>query len=591
VVVLVCLIATLARSTWAYVEIPYTLGRVMQEASFILVMRVEKVDKQKNLILFRKVRDLKGTFPQDVIRHNIGTAGFHPRESQTIMAWAEPGQTAIFFHNGGASETCIGGYWYQAYAGGEWWNMSHGEPYLLRSFAGKADKLEAAVTAMLAGQEVVVPCMVDGNKEALQLRTAKVQRMKASLKIQDYNAQRDFVGWGGEDFRAVEGMPAFSHLGSVNRTDPEAGGVATADFDGDGKPDVCLFGSGKVALLQVQGTSLNEVALPLVGGARTAAWADYNGDKLPDLLLGTASGPKLLTNQGKGVFKDDSNLIPREPYYNLRSAAWIDADADGLPDIVVGNGFLGLRLYRNQGKAEIPIAPPADPAAPVAAPATPPLPLWFGDVTAKFGLDAARVPNPVRADTVLVGDLNADGKQDFLVTGADVRVMLNAGATFQERKDAGLKFTATGSTPLIADLNGDKHLDLFVPLPDGSCKLFRNDGKAQFTDVTAASGAISQPLRFATSAATVSTTDPKRTGLIVGCLRGPNRFFRNDGSGKFVEATVELGLHQKVFNSRGVSALDLNVDGAVDLVFNNEGQESTILLGRAVDPKVAAANR
>lgn len=580
VVALLCLSTTLAHSTWAYVEIPYTLGRVINEATFVLVMRVEKVEKTKNLILFRKVRDLKGNFPQDVIRHNIGTAGFHPREWQTIMAWAEPGQTAIFFHNGGASETCINGYWYQAYAGGDWWTMSHGEPYLLRSFAGKPEKLETAVTAMLAGQEVVVPCMVDGNKEALHLRTAKIQRMKVSLKIQDYNAARDFVGWGGEDFRIVEGMPAFSHLGAANHTGPDAGGIAAADFAGDGRPGVCLFGAGKVSLLRVQSTSLNEVALPITGGARSVAWADYNGDKLPDLLLATTSGPKLLTNQGNGVFKDDSNLLPREPYYNLRSAAWVDADADGKPDVVLSNGFLGLKLYRNLGHAEPPATLATEPATASPQPASPPQPLWFHDVTAKSGLNSASSATPVRADSILVGDLNSDGRQDIIVTGTDVRVLLNAGGSFQERKDAGLKFTTAGITPLLADLNGDKHLDLFVPQADGSRKLFRNDGQARFTDVTAASGAIAQPIRFATCAAIVPSADPKRIGLVVGCLRGPNRFFRGDGSGKFVDATEEIGLHQKVFNTRGVSALDLNVDGAIDLVFNNEAQESTILLGR-----------
>jgi hypothetical protein len=56
------------------------------------------------------------------------------------MAWAEVGQTALFFHNGGAGECCIQNYWYQVYAG-EWWAMSHAEPYLLRSFAGRPERL------------------------------------------------------------------------------------------------------------------------------------------------------------------------------------------------------------------------------------------------------------------------------------------------------------------------------------------------------------------------------------------------------------------------------------------------------------------
>ena len=72
-------------------------------------MRVEKVDREKNLIIYRKVSDLKGKHAGDIIKHNIGRGGFHPREWQNVMAWAEVGQTALFFHNGGAGEVCING--------------------------------------------------------------------------------------------------------------------------------------------------------------------------------------------------------------------------------------------------------------------------------------------------------------------------------------------------------------------------------------------------------------------------------------------------------------------------------------------------
>ena len=167
----------------AYVEIPYTLGRLLNESTNAMILRVEKVDKTKNLIIYRKVKDLKGTHPGEVVRHNIGFGGFHPREWQTVMKWAEPGKTAIFIHNGSASETCIDGYWYQAYPGGDWWNTSHGEPYLLRTYAGKPDKLANVITQLLAGQEVVVPCMVDGDKNALQLAQARVQRSPAIMKV------------------------------------------------------------------------------------------------------------------------------------------------------------------------------------------------------------------------------------------------------------------------------------------------------------------------------------------------------------------------------------------------------------------------
>src|SRR3954452_22179324 len=122
------------RPAAGYVEVPYTLGRIIGESTNVLVMRVEAVDKEKNTIVFKKVKDLKGTHPGDTIKHNIAKAGFEPREWQNVMAWAEVGKTAVFFHNGGAAETCIDNYWYQTPNGGEWWSMSHAEPFMMRSY-------------------------------------------------------------------------------------------------------------------------------------------------------------------------------------------------------------------------------------------------------------------------------------------------------------------------------------------------------------------------------------------------------------------------------------------------------------------------
>ncbi|MBL8794171.1 MAG: hypothetical protein JNM56_09715, partial [Planctomycetia bacterium] len=175
----------------AYVEIPYSLGQIVKESSTIALVEVTKVDKTKNLIIFKKLEDVKGKHNGDVIKHNIGKGGFHPREWQNIMNWAEEGKKAVFFYQGGASETCIGSYWYQAYQQGDWWGMSHAEPFLLRSYCGNPEKLAAACKAINQGQEVIVPCMQDGNKELLHQRKAKIQLMKASLKRANYDAKRD----------------------------------------------------------------------------------------------------------------------------------------------------------------------------------------------------------------------------------------------------------------------------------------------------------------------------------------------------------------------------------------------------------------
>jgi hypothetical protein len=709
--VLVCL----DRPARAYVEAPHSLGQVISLSSNIMVVRVEQVDKTKNVIVYRKVRDLKGKHPTDVIKHNIGRGGFNPREWQYPMEWAEVGKTAVFFHNGGASETCIGTYWYQAYAGGEWWNMSHGEPFMLRSFAGNVEKLASAVTEIVAGREVVVPCMVDGNKDDLHLRRARIQRLRASLKL-DYNPKRDFVGWGGEDFRRVLGMPGFTHYSAVARTDPEAQSISAIDFNGDGKPDLCL-GGGKVVLLQNGGESLNEVSLPSPTGCRAAVWADYNADGKPDLLLGTPTGPKLFTNLG-GNFRDDSHLLPHEQGYNLTAAAWMDYDGDGRPDLLLGNGFHGLRLYRNTGPTEANTAPlrlgkwsyigpfPNQRGQGFAA-AYPPehqinltqkyggkngeeaiwregkfrdgeinnlalfradnnvdavvylhreiecakamdlpvslgsddsLTVWlngqkvhaenvdractpdqthvvlklkagknnlllkvcqgtgewafyfrakegavqtitwgFADVSDKVGLGAKGLGSTVKGDTLTVCDVDGDGRPDFLYGAGSGLLAFNKASGFVEAKDCGIAYRAGRIGPVFGDFDNDGRPDLFVPQPDG-CKLFHNEGDGRFTDVTAKAGLASLQAHT-TCTAWGDVDNDGRLDLVVGCLRGPNLFLRNKGDGTFEDASESIGLEQRIFNTQAVCLVDLNGDGALDVVFNNEGQESCVLLG------------
>jgi hypothetical protein len=189
------LVAFSARPAQARINAPYSLGRVCYLCTNIIVLKVEKLDKDKNLIYFRKVRDLKGEHKGEVIRHAIGKNGYHEREWQYVMEWAAPGKTAVLFHNGRTAETCIGNYWYQAALLADWWHMSHGEPFLLRTFSGDADKLVDALKEIVAGKEVVVSCLADGSKKEMELRRGKLQRLKASLKLQDYDPKRDFVDW------------------------------------------------------------------------------------------------------------------------------------------------------------------------------------------------------------------------------------------------------------------------------------------------------------------------------------------------------------------------------------------------------------
>jgi hypothetical protein len=706
------------RSASAYVEAPMSLGNVLAQSTNVVLMTVTKVDKQQNLIIYQKVSDIKGKHPQDTIKHNIGRGGLRAGEWEEIMKWAEVGKQAVFFHNGGASETFIGVTWYQAYPQGEWWGMSHGEPYMLRSYAGKVDKLPGLVTDIIAGKEVIVPCMVDGDKEAIHKKTAKIQRVKASMKIQDYNPKRDFVGWGGEDIRRLVGMPGFDRIAALPKLDSEAQSVSVVDFDNDGKPDLCLCGASKVVLMQNGGDSSNEVGLPgYSGGARSAVWADHNGDGLPDLLLATAEGPRLFTNLGKGQFRDDTVRLPKELAWNLTAAAWGDFDGDGKPDILLANGFHGLRIYRGirpevkklppppkfgdwhvigifraananptfadnykteflvekekfspekeyKGKRNLPtkwvkkeikddevtplpdvggncatylyreLEAAADMEFPVAigtngtltvwvngekaytrdqyiqtsAPVVlklkkgantllikmcdtvgnhavkfslgsgdnsgPPGP-WFQDVSAAWGLGESGHCGEVKGDTLTVADFNGDGKPDFLYGGLSGVLFLNAGGKFTPKLDSGIRYKPGKIGPAIADFDNDGHPDLFIPQTDGKCKLYRGKGDGTFSELPFPA------VPNAVSAAWGDFDNDGKPDLVVCCLKGSNRYFRNAGNGSFEDKSAEIGLTQKVFNSQAAAFADLNGDGSLDLILNNEAQDSVILFGAA----------
>jgi hypothetical protein len=69
---------------------------------------------------------------------------------------------------------------------------------MTRTYYGDVAKLISGLEEMLQGKEVVIRCMADGPRETLEKRTAKLQTMKASLKLIDYNPKRDVVALLGD---------------------------------------------------------------------------------------------------------------------------------------------------------------------------------------------------------------------------------------------------------------------------------------------------------------------------------------------------------------------------------------------------------
>lgn len=425
------------QSATAYVEALYTLPRVINESSNIVVMQVEKVSKEKKLIYYKKVVDLKGKHPADVIKHNLGVGGFNAQEQKTPIEWAEVGKIAILFHNGGASETCLGKYWYQAYSGtNEWWNHSHGEPYLCRTYCGDIEELRAAVEKLLKGEDVVVPCVAGKDDQ-------RIQKVKASMKAPlDYKV----VEPPKIEKKALTDVAGFSEMIDLPRGQGRNAGAIAADVDGDGYTDLLMVGASGLRLLRNnQKGNFDDITdkwgLTDDPGAQSAAFADYN--KSGKLSLLTSTG-KLYTNLGD-KFRDDTKLLPKTPerVSNPGEAlAWIDINSDGLPDIICAVGPQGLAAFLNKGGADE---------------------QWFEDVSDKVGLGGKGLG--LGAATYLTAfDFNGDGKTDFILHQPKGPIIaLNDNGVFKAVDSTGLAFPAQPRPSVAyADFLNNGKLGVFI---------------------------------------------------------------------------------------------------------------------------------
>ncbi|HEX7904135.1 MAG TPA: CRTAC1 family protein [Chitinophagaceae bacterium] len=151
---------------------------------------------------------------------------------------------------------------------------------------------------------------------------------------------------------------------------------------------------------------------------------------------------------------------------------------------------------------------------------------------------------------------------------------------FDEQKVLQISSRATGI--VFADLDNDGDLDLYISsMPheiDSSylikiqgCKMFRNEGKGIFTDISEGNAAC--PLLFGGRSATVFDYDGDGLlDLLVGedPMTGYNgsetrssRIFRNKGNLKFEDVSRAVGLPEGI-PGYGVSAADVNNDGWPD---------------------------
>ena len=212
-------------------------------------------------------------------------------------------------------------------------------------------------------------------------------------------------------------------------------------------------------------------------------------------------------------------------------------------------------------------------------------------------LDAVFMPRGMGHHGVSVGDFDGDGLDDLYVSqpeGLPNRLFRNKGdGTFEDVTEAaGLAILDRTSESLFADVDNDGDQDLILLTRSGPL-LFLNDGKGRFTR-DADAFHFKQPLQGSLTSAAMADYDRDgfldlylcAYGYYIGvsedkagppspyhdALNGsPNVLLRNDGHGRFVEVTDQVGLDQN--NDRFSFAPvwgDYDEDGWPDLLVAND---------------------
>lgn len=284
-------------------------------------------------------------------------------------------------------------------------------------------------------------------------------------------------------------------------------GIASADFNSDGKPDLATvntYDNTVSVLLGIGGGNFsNSVNYSVSAGqAGWMAVADFNHDGHADIATtnATTGTVSILLNHGDGTFATYKDYSAGT---NAQSVVAGDFNKDGNIDLIIGRPGAGLSLLLGNGSggfaAPVPFRSGLSPTA-----------IGVADFNGDGNLDLAVLTTSISSNSlaVLLGngngtfaapvnyplpygqplsavpaDFNHDGKIDVAVlAGATAAVFLgNGDGTFQKYK-AYPAVNGSGLALLAADFTADGNLDLAVlsSFYTDAVYILKGDGKGHF---------------------------------------------------------------------------------------------------------------
>jgi hypothetical protein len=337
-------------------------------------------------------------------------------------------------------------------------------------------------------------------------------------------------------------------------------GVAVADFDNDGYPDLYVTGYGRAILYHNNGNGTFTDVTAKAGVAdegewsTSAGWFDYDKDGWLDLVV--------------------ANYIEWSPKNNI----WCGERRPGYRSYCHPGNYKGqkTKLYHNNHDGT------------------------FTDVSESSGVGKPES----KGMGVVLADFNNDGWPDIAIandswpnflfinkhngTFEDVSLVSGLAASEEGRYEAGMGIDA-------ADVDGDGWLDVYVTHLDFELnRLYHNNRDGTFTDDTFNSGIGNKAILL--SGVSMMFVDYDNDGWadilqLNGAMldnvqlyhsevsyKEPLLMYRNVGAGKFEKVSSALGPDfMRPIAGRGMAIGDYDNDGDIDIVTNNRGDHPSVL--------------